>query len=109
MFRDLTLEYLNGFISWSRMEDECKVEHLMRDLEIVKAMRKRIDAKEVPTDQPSLQTLLDLSTEDVTGAGLGKRMTLLEAMGLRSLAALPKRGPQPVVAAKDQGQEIAGD
>ena len=51
MFRDLTLEYLNGFISWSRMEDECPVDHLMRNVQIVKAVRQRIEAKDIPTDQ----------------------------------------------------------
>lgn len=113
MFRDLTLEYLNGFISWSRMEDECSVDHLMRNVAIVKAVRQRIDAKEVPTDQPSLQTLLDLSTEDVSGKS-GRKITLLEAMGLRSLQAVEKtngkgKGPQPVVDVLDQGRELAGD
>jgi hypothetical protein len=106
MFRDLTLEYLNGFISWSRMEDECPVERLMRNVAIVKAVRLRIEAKDIPTDQASLQTLLDLSTEDVQGRS-GKKITLFEAMGLRSVANV-KRG-QAVVAALDQkaGDELA--
>ena len=107
MFRDLTLEYLNGFISWSRMEDECPVDHLMRNVQIVKAVRQRIEAKDIPTDQVSLQTLLDLCVEDLDGRS-AKKMTLIEAMGLRSLDKL-KRGPQSVVAAMDQGREVSGD
>ena len=106
MFHDLTLEYLNGFISWSRMEDECPVDHLMRNVQIVKAVRQRIEAKDVPTDQVSLQTLLDLCVEDVQGKSASK-MTLLEAMGLRSLDKVKR--PQAIVGVLDAkaGDELA--
>lgn len=110
MFRDLTLESLNGFISWSRMEDECPVDHLMRNVAVVKAVRARIEKGELPVDQKSLSVLLELSAQDVYGRS-GKDITLLEAMGLRSVSdANAKRGPQPVVKAIDEGEaEVAGD
>lgn len=104
MFRDITLEYLNGFISWSRMEEEVTTKNLERNVLIVKAMRKRIERnKEMPTDQASIAALLHLSTEDVLHPGHG--MTLLELMTAQSL---PKRGPQPVVAIMDRAADEIG-
>lgn len=103
MFRNLTLEFLNGYMSWSRMEEELSTADLDRNVEILKHMRKRIQAGEKATDQNSLAALLHLSTEDILHPGHGK--TLLEIMTAYSV---PKP-PQPVVAAMDQGQELAGD
>lgn len=86
MFRDLTLEYLNGFISWGRMEEESPTGSLERNLMIVKALRKRVEHGEIPTDQTSLKTLLDLSTDDVLHPG--KNISLLEAMGRKSVESI---------------------
>jgi hypothetical protein len=84
MFRDLTLEYLNGYISWSRMEDEQTTPVIERNVLIVKAIRKRIEGGEVPTDHGSLAELLNLSRQDVESPG--KHVTLMEAMGMKSIA-----------------------
>lgn len=83
MFRDLTLEFLNGFISWSRMEDEAHTEDLERNLLVIKAMRKRVEAGDIPTDQGSLAYLLKLSQDDVLHPG--QHVTLFEAMGIESV------------------------
>src|SRR5207302_2600035 len=96
MFRDLTLEQMNGFISFSRMEEEVPTAHLERNLLIVQAMRRRIEAGEIPTDQKSLEVLVNLAMDDLLGPS-GKHVTLLEAMGLKSLQTQAKRGPQPIV------------
>jgi len=105
MFRDLTLEYLNGFISWSRMEEESKTQEIERNVLIIKAMRKRIEKKEMPNDHNSLAGLLHLSAEDVLHPGHG--MTLLQVM---TVGSMPKRGPQPIVAAQDRmPDELTGD
>lgn len=114
MFRDLTLEYLNGFISWSRMEEETPTDDLGKNLLIVKAVRKRVEAGEIPTTQQSLIALLDLANDDVF-APPAKARTLLEAMGLQSITeaeAKPngkaKRAKaQPVVDAIDGGENEA--
>ncbi len=50
MFRDLTLEALNGYISWSRQEDDAPVSQIERNSLIVKAMRRRIEGGEIPTE-----------------------------------------------------------
>ena len=103
MFRDLTLESLNGFISWSRMEDECTVEQIERNSMIVRAMRKRIEQKEIPTDHNSLVALVYLATQDVLHPANGK--TLVEVM------TMPKKS-QPVVAVMDhydREDSVAGD
>lgn len=108
MFRDLTLEYFNGYISWSRMEEEVPTQNLERNLLIVRAMRKRVEAKEVPTDHNSLLMLLKLAEDDVFHPG--RNVTLLQAMGAESIKSIQsKRGPQPVVEAMNQEQEAAGD
>jgi hypothetical protein len=96
MFRNLTLEYLNGFISWSRMEEEVSTQNIERNVLILRAVRKRIERKEIPTDHNSLVGLLRLATEDVLHPG--KEMTLAQLMAADSM---PKRGPQPVVAVLD--------
>jgi hypothetical protein len=102
MFRNLTLEYLNGFSSWSRMEEETKTVDLERNVEIIKKMRARLQAGERVTDQASLVGMLHLSTEDVLHPG--KNMTLLEL--LTSTSVNHKNGkPQPVVAAMDKPAE----
>lgn len=110
MFRSLTLEFLNGHISWSRMEEETPTEKLRDHVLIVKAMRKRIESKEMPTDHNSLLGLCDLARRDVFSPGHGR--TLLEVMGIESINRLKqsKRGPQSVVALMDQplDDEVAG-
>jgi hypothetical protein len=83
MFRALTLEGLNGYISWTRMEDELPTDKIERNLLIVKAMRKRIEAKEVPVDQPSLLALLNCAVQDVLHPGRG--LSLIEVMGVKSI------------------------
>lgn len=102
MFRDLTLEFLNGFISWSRMEEECSTPNLERNLLILKAVRKRVESGEIPTEQESLRTLLNLATDDVLHPG--KHVTLLEAMGHASIAQVGrgKHKPQPAVGIMDR-------
>jgi hypothetical protein len=105
MFRNLTLEYLNGFSSWSRMEEEIATIALRRNVEILKALRARLDKGEKITDQASLAALLHLSTEDVIHPG--HALTLVEIMTAK--ASRP-RGPQPAVALMDaQPDELAGD
>lgn len=104
MFRDLTLEYLNGFVSWSRMEEEIPTSKLERNVLIAKAMRKRIDQKEIPTTQENLQPFLDLCTEDVLNPGRG--MTYMEVL-------MGRMRPQPVVREMDRKAtdevELTGD
>lgn len=110
MFRNLSLEFLNGFISWGRMEEESKTEEIRRNVYIVKAMRKRIESKEVPTDQNSLSALLNLCTEDVLHPG--RKLTLFEALAAGTLAKLPPRKPQPVVKIAEmqrEDEEIGAD
>lgn len=107
MFRNLTLEYLNGFISWSRMEEEVPTKTIERNVLIMRSARKRIEQKEIPTDHNSLVGLLHLATEDVLHPGV-HGMTLMQLMASDSL---PKRGPQPMVAIMDRPRqdEVAGD
>jgi hypothetical protein len=102
MFRHLTLEYLNGFSSWSRMEEETKTVDLERNVEIIKKMRARLQAGERITDQGSLVGMLHLSTEDVLHPG--KNMTLLEL--LASTTVNGKNGkPQPVAMMEKPAEE----
>lgn len=55
MYRNLTLEYLNGYISWSRMEEEVETKDIERNVMIVRQVRRRIvEQKEIPTDHNSL-------------------------------------------------------
>lgn len=104
MFRDITLEFLNGYISWSRMEEEVSTKNLERNMLIVKAMRKRIEQhKEIPTNQSAIAALLRLSTDDVLHPGHG--VTLVQLMTAESL---PKRGPQPVVEIMDRAADEIG-
>ena len=95
MFRNLALEALNGYISWSRMEDEAPTEQIERNVLIVKALRKRMESGERPTDHNSLVALLHLATEDVVHPANGK--TLIEVMTMN----IPKKA-QPVVAVMDR-------
>lgn len=93
MFRHLTLEFLNGFSSWSRMEDEVETKNMRRNVEIVKALRTRLAAGERVADQVALKAILNLATEDVLHPGHGR--TLLEVLGARSVTdALERKGPQ---------------
>lgn len=84
MFRNLTLEELNGFVSWSRMEEETLTPDIERSVLVVRKMRARIEKGEVPTEQISLKKLVDLAIQDVYHPG--KHMTLIEAMGEMSIA-----------------------
>lgn len=84
MFRDLTLEELNTFISWSRMEEETLTADIERNVLVVRKMRARIEDGEMPTDQNSLKKLVDLAIQDAFHPG--KHMTLIEAMGEMSIS-----------------------
>lgn len=110
MFRNLALEYLGYGWSWSKMEEEAATLELERNREILRAVRKRVDRKELPTDQSSLLVLLNLAAEDVFHPG--KNVTLLEAMGSESVKKMTQRAkPQPVVHVMEKvaSDEIAGD
>lgn len=98
-FRDLTFEYLNGYISTSRMEDEATTKHLERNLAIIKAVRKRVENKEIPATQEMLHGLLELATQDVFHPG--QNITLLEAMGRKTV--------ESIEAKKRTQQQAAGD
>jgi hypothetical protein len=102
MFRNLTLEYLNGYTSWSRMEEEAKTIDIKRNVEIVKALRARLDAGEKASDQVSLSGILHLSSDDVLKPGHG--VTLLELMTAKSVQRA-KPGPQPIVPVMDNWPE----
>lgn len=109
MYRNLTLEFLNGFSSWSRQEDASEVStiNLKRNVEIVKALRARMGAGEKPTDQASLAALLHLASDDVLNPGHG--VTLHELMAAKSVEAAKPKGPQPVVNAMDnEPADLAG-
>jgi hypothetical protein len=105
MHRNLTLEFLNGFSSWSRMEEEIPTISLRRNVAILQALRSRMDKGEKIADQSSLAALLHLATEDVIHPG--HALTLVEIMTAK--ASRPK-GPQPAVALMDaEPADIAGD
>jgi hypothetical protein len=109
MHRNLTLEFLNGFSSWSRMEEEVPTINLKRNVLIITALRKRIDADEKITDQASLAALLHLASDDVLKPGHG--VTLTELMLAKSVEAAKPKGPQPIVPIMDNwpNRELAGD
>ena len=101
MYRNLTLEFLNGFSSWSRMEEEVATIRLKQNVEIAKRLRARLENGEKITDQGSLAALLHLATEDVLHPG--HALTLAEVLTAKSKAA------QPVVKLLDEAeQELAG-
>ena len=110
MFRNLTLEFLNGYMSWSRMEEELPTIDLERNVKILRSMRERINAGEKVTCQNSLAGLLHLATEDVIHPD-GKRQTLPELMTAYSVSTVNgKKGPQPIVATMDAAtDQVAGD
>jgi hypothetical protein len=109
MYKNLTLEYLNGFSSVSRMEEEVSTINLKRNVEIVKALRTRMDQGEKITNNASHTALMHLASEDVLKPGHG--VTLLELMTAQSLAAVQPKGPQPVVPLMDRypDRELTGD
>jgi hypothetical protein len=109
MNRNLTLEFLNGFSSWTRMEEEVPTINLRRNVLIAKALRTRIDGGEKITDQASLAGLLHLATDDVTNPGHG--VTLMELMLVKSVDAVKPKGPQPIVPQLDNwpNRELTGD
>jgi hypothetical protein len=109
MYRTLTLEYLNGFTSWSRMEEEVSTVNLQRNVAIVKALRERLNKGERINNQSELAGILHLSSDDVLKPGHG--VTLLELMLAKSVDAVKPKGPQPIVPIMDNwpNREIAGD
>lgn len=109
MNRNLTLEFLNGYSSWSRQEEEISTVNLRRNVEIIKALRARMDSGEKITDQASLAGLLHLSSDDVLKPGHG--VTLMELMLAKSVEAVKPKGPQPIVPTMDRwpDRELTGD
>jgi hypothetical protein len=109
MYRNLTLDFLNGHMSWSRMADptETTLDQIRNDVYIVRNMRKRMLEGEKVADQNSLVGMLHLCAEDVLHPGNGK--TLLEVMAMGS--ARMGKGPQAVVKAMDHydSGEMTGD
>jgi|SRR5581483_1804019 len=113
MFRNLTLESWGFGWSFTEMEENAPTAKLRECLEIMKAVRRRVEQKEIPSDQRSLECLLQLAAEDVTG-GSGKHITLLEAMGIESIkqvTAKKKSSGQKIVQVMDRvaHDEVAGD
>ncbi|HEV2470082.1 MAG TPA: hypothetical protein VGS78_12880, partial [Candidatus Sulfotelmatobacter sp.] len=101
MYRNLTLEFLNGFSSWSRMEEQVATIRLKQNVEIAKRLRARLERGEKIADQASLAALLHLATEDVLHPG--------HALTLQQVLAAKTKSPQPVVQLLDQAeQELAG-
>lgn len=82
--RDLTLEYLNGFLSWSRMEEESLTPDLEKNVWVLRKVRQHIEAGEIPTERQSLNALLDICVDELYRPD-AKRMTLIEVMGLKSI------------------------
>ncbi|HLZ49238.1 MAG TPA: hypothetical protein VKP61_00670 [Candidatus Acidoferrum sp.] len=103
MYRNLALEYLNGFSSWSRMQEEVATIRLKQNVEIVKALRTRLGKGEKITDQPSVAALLHLATEDVLHPG--HALTLEQVLSAKKLDQVKPRGPQPVVPMLDNWPE----
>lgn len=107
-FREQTFEYLTAERTWQAVQDE-QTDDLARHALIVSAMRKRIENGEIPNSAIELQTLLDLSTDDVWG-GPCHEMTLMTAMLLRSMEAVKirgkPRGPQLVVTLMDKWKDL---
>lgn len=103
MFRNLTLEMLNGYMSWSRMEEEVPTIQLERNVKILRNMRARLVADDRVTDHQSLAGLIKLSTDDVDQPGHG--VTLLELMTAKSVAIAKAKGPQPIVPQLDRWPE----
>jgi hypothetical protein len=69
----------------------------------VKVVRRRVESGDIPITQEALKVLLNLATEDVLHPG--RNISLLEAMGAQSIAAVKRR-------ANGQGtheEALAGD
>ena len=77
------------------MEEEVPTINIRRNVEIIKALRTRIDEGEKITDQPSLAGLLHLASDDVLKPGHG--VTLIELMTAKSFQTVQPKGPQPIV------------
>jgi hypothetical protein len=103
MFTNLTLEAFGYGWSWSRMESAPTPE-LESRRDLMQAVRRRVDRKELPTDQPSLLRLLQLAHEDLKDPN-NFDVTLFQAMQA-DYPVNGKRGPQVV---KEQQAEVAGD
>ncbi len=103
MYRNLVLEYLNGFSSWSRMEGEVATVNLKRSVEIIKNLRARMQKGEKIVDQPSLAAMLHLATEDYLHPDHG--VTLLKILAAKSIEAVRPNGPQPIVPAMDKSPD----
>lgn len=87
MFRNLTLEYLNGYISVSRMEEDLPTVDIERNVLVMKAVRRRVENQEMPTNRDSLIELVKLCVNELLHPEV-KNMTLLEVMGRKSLASV---------------------
>lgn len=97
MFRNLTLEHLNGFMSWVRMEEEVSTGQLRDNLAFIKKLRSRIERKQIPVGQESLMGLWLGAHEDIVSPE--KNRSLEEILGEHSglIKCSSKVGPQPVV------------
>lgn len=72
MFRNLTLEHVNGFSSWSRMEEECDTLHLENVLNFIKRLRIIIERDRkgnTPNDQNGLMALLIAARTELDNPG----------------------------------------
>jgi hypothetical protein len=78
---------------------------ILHQLAILEALEARVK-NDQPADDRALTNCIAMASKDVENPE-HKSVTLMEAMLGTSLA--QRRGPQPVVNAIDQGQEIAGD
>jgi len=87
MFRNLTLQRFHNHMSWSRLEQEASTGQLKTDLEVLKALRARVDAGEVPHDKKSLYDLLTISLDDYLHPTRVKP-TLLEDQLKKSVVAI---------------------
>ena len=94
MFRNLTLEHWRDSWSWSDMEERESTERLRWYRDVMKAVRRRADNKELPTNPATLAVLLELSEEDVhlgPMAVSADRPTLHEAIGAKQCEAVAER------------------
>lgn len=88
MFRNVTLEFLNGYMSWSRMEEEVPTLKLRDHVRILKKLRERLDAEGRPTDQSALSAALRLAKQDFEKSD--RDVSLLDAMaGRKSVQQAP--------------------
>jgi len=91
------------------MEEEIATINLKRNVEIIKALRARMDKGEKITDNASHAALLHLATEDVLHPE--HTVTLLELMTAKSVQNVQPKALQPIVPIMDKwpDRELAGD